>query len=428
MAGMVGAEVEALLSLADSFAASAQRLSDVNDRLSAVLKGATWEGERADAARSQWFSSSAPMLMAARRLLLDCEESLRRNALEQSAASAATSTLTEPGLDGSRPPADPGQVPTGGREAAPYGGNEPAPLDQHQDEVEAGVFRWLDLNAPVFRTRPRTPTVDLIRPGDVTQGAAGTCYALSAFKSMAATPEGRQLIFDSIRPLGNGMYEVTFPDQPDIHYRVSDDLLYREVNGKWVAVYASTGEVGWPALLEKAWAMRNSDLDSYQEIEGGHAWRVFQAFGLQTDGGSLAFHDLRDYSQDLDNPDSVSRPATLQTFVVQEAGSARISGSLLDATWDNLKVTNGHEISLRGHFVGSDGRTYFIVENTWANLGNPAYFGSDGAFHPSTQWNVPDHRDVGLPPNWATLSQNQFIVSAEEADDMFRGVTRAYVD
>jgi hypothetical protein len=88
-----------------------------------------------------------------------------------------------------------------------------------------------------------------IRPDNIRQGDYGTCTLLAAAASLAATPQGKQALFNMIREQPDGRFEVAFPgEQPLKVSRPTDTEMI---------LYANSGPDGlWLSVLEKAFVAR----------------------------------------------------------------------------------------------------------------------------------------------------------------------------
>lgn len=100
-----------------------------------------------------------------------------------------------------------------------------------------------------------------ISSDDLNQGALGDCWWLAGIGAIADQDPG--VIKDMINENGNGTYTVTFGDGSQV--TVTPDLV---VNSNNSAAFSDPGSEGvlWPAILEKAYAMKEG---GYGEIEGG---------------------------------------------------------------------------------------------------------------------------------------------------------------
>ncbi|WP_017557358.1 C2 family cysteine protease [Nocardiopsis baichengensis] len=100
-----------------------------------------------------------------------------------------------------------------------------------------------------------------ISSDDLNQGALGDCWWLAGIGAVADQDPGA--IKRMIRENANGTYTVTFGDGSQV--TVTPDLV---VNSNNSAAFSDPGGEGvlWPAILEKAYAMKEG---SYGEIEGG---------------------------------------------------------------------------------------------------------------------------------------------------------------
>jgi len=145
------------------------------------------------------------------------------------------------------------------------------PTLEDDDEAAAWVHLghlplWDDANGPLAT--------------DLDQGSLGDCWMLAGIGSIAhADPDRLQ---DMITDNGNGTYTVNFPDRAI----TVDDEFPVDADGR--PIYAGRGQAGmvlWPAVLEKAWAMR--DGGSYGDIAGGTSHNVWTTFGADEDRRAL---------------------------------------------------------------------------------------------------------------------------------------------
>lgn len=88
-----------------------------------------------------------------------------------------------------------------------------------------------------------------IRPDNIRQGDYGTCTLLAAAASLAATPQGKQALFNMIREQPDGRFEVTFPGEKPLNVTRPTDTE--------MILYANAGPDGlWLSVLEKAFVAR----------------------------------------------------------------------------------------------------------------------------------------------------------------------------
>jgi hypothetical protein len=97
---MVGADVESLERLADEMGRAARRLDDVRDRLATSVRSAVWVGAEAEAFRRSWNAHHSHVMLSAGACLHAAETELRRQAVEQTDASAADAGPRAAGLPG----------------------------------------------------------------------------------------------------------------------------------------------------------------------------------------------------------------------------------------------------------------------------------------------------------------------------------------
>ena len=87
---LVGADVEALRTLARTLSQAADRLDATNSTVSGGLSNVRWSGPDAERFRAAWQQQSRKSLSSAATALREAAQALQRNALEQERASAAT--------------------------------------------------------------------------------------------------------------------------------------------------------------------------------------------------------------------------------------------------------------------------------------------------------------------------------------------------
>jgi len=127
--------------------------------------------------------------------------------------------------------------------------------------------RQLCLAPVVFGRSSKAADADAIDPSDISQGALGTCYFLSALSVAATRPQLIRSCFVTTEPNEAGCYCVRlFRDGRPRHILV-DDQLPAHGHGRPLFAASKQRDELWVSLLEKAYAKLFS---SYAAIEGGH--------------------------------------------------------------------------------------------------------------------------------------------------------------
>ncbi|PTT66155.1 hypothetical protein [Arthrobacter sp. HMWF013] len=96
MAGIYGADVAQLRSLAKDFQRASQTMQTQGQNLTKLVNGTTaWTGQDSQKFRQDWNGSHRTTLLAAARLLEQGSKHLQANAEEQDRASSGTGRLRE---------------------------------------------------------------------------------------------------------------------------------------------------------------------------------------------------------------------------------------------------------------------------------------------------------------------------------------------
>lgn len=93
--GLVGADVEQLRTLSQTFSMAADRLRRIASEISGRLSTTRWTGPDAERYRSEWQGQSVGQLTRIADALQGSSAALQRNADEQQGASAAVATTTD---------------------------------------------------------------------------------------------------------------------------------------------------------------------------------------------------------------------------------------------------------------------------------------------------------------------------------------------
>lgn len=203
--------------------------------------------------------------------------------------------------------------------------------------------------SPLFA--PAGPQAD-----DISQGDVGDCYLMAALQATAKTDPQR--IRQSIVDLGDGTYAVRFFNGAKPWYvRVDADL---PVDSSGELAYAGTGadKSLWVALVEKAYTLYHSSLNTYASIDGG----------MEAD----AFSDIGAKATEDDGPWSTS---SLMNEIQSKLRAGQVVTFGTDTYTDGGVVQDDHAYSVDAVLTDAAGRpTALRLHNPWGVDG----VGNDG--------------------------------------------------
>ncbi len=206
--------------------------------------------------------------------------------------------------------------------------------------------------------------VDGLSWDDVTQGAVGNCYLLSALSAVAATSP--EVLTERIRHVGGGVYEVRFFEKTrtgprEIAVRVDGTLPLED--GERVYGGAREARELWVSLVEKAFAA----------WQGGY--EVINQGGFPEDTFYALTGRKSDYVGDLQRA-RASRVWSLMEAATKD-GRPMTAGTWLqadfEADYEAVGLVEGHAYSLLGVSDVGGERTV-TLRNPWGTT----EFGADG--------------------------------------------------
>ncbi|MEZ5383637.1 MAG: C2 family cysteine protease [Microthrixaceae bacterium] len=240
----IGCDPDALDGVAQLFSDGRSKLASLQDDLEDSIARLDWEGPHSDELRASWRSEVSAQFGSQVRALTRLRTILIENAQDQRKKSNLLHwvDLKEP--------------------------KQGFLTDDHSSDAKRDSHGKKN-----FASVPLYSSEDGPSPSDVSQGGLGDCWLAAAMASMASTSGGRARLQRMIKDNQDGTYTVTFADGEQV--TVDADLY---VDGAQNPAYAgvSSGAL-WPAILEKAYAMRARD--GFGGIEGGHAGDAFRVLG-----------------------------------------------------------------------------------------------------------------------------------------------------
>lgn len=362
-----GSDTDQLIRLSHRLTTGADRIDAVVRDVRSGLNRVVWLGGDAEQFRHLLDTDVGPRATRCTARLLECAEELKRQARQQTEASAA-----DHGGAGGTP-----------RRSGPRDLPDPGPgVDEDRDnQPEAfGVRSFAGL--PLI--------ADGMQPSDVQQGGLGNCYFAAAIAAMAATPQGRNRMARMIHDNKDGTYTVTFPGKEPV---TVDADLYVGPDGE-PAYGAPKGEL-WAVILEKAYAEHNGGYAGLEDNGGGRAADVFRDFGYNgqtTELGDLNDRELGELlTSAKEQGRAVTASATLYTLDGSVPDGALTYGGDEDA---------GHAFSIT-HISrqDTDGNMFITVSNPWGQPGS-----------------------LGAPPGVTLNSNGTFTVDLDTFRSMFANV------
>lgn len=180
-----------------------------------------------------------------------------------------------------------------------------------------------------------------IRPDHVRQGDYGTCTLLAAASALAATPKGKQAIFEMIREQADGSFEVRFPGEAPLRVKRPTDAE--------LILYASSGSDGiWLSVLEKAFVTK---------MEQTHAGKGREAAETAVNGGQYLSEGIRlltgKPATDGTVPDTPL--SQLRAFVAERVAAGQLLLATLDPDSAQAKGKALKEKTTRGESLYADG-------------------------------------------------------------------------
>jgi len=121
---------------------------------------------------------------------------------------------------------------------------------------------------------------------DINQGALGDCFFLAGLGSTAMT--NPDAILSRVVDFGDGTYGVNLADK---YYRVDNRLVVARAGNPFLN-YVSLGSSGsiWAPIMEKAFAHYRDGDNSYNSIEGGFCFDVFNTVFEAQDAEQIWFN------------------------------------------------------------------------------------------------------------------------------------------
>ncbi|MGQ0825628.1 MAG: C2 family cysteine protease [Actinomycetota bacterium] len=222
--------------------------------------------------------------------------------------------------------------------------------DPEATKDRSGWWLWSDSDEEFDEKDRMTglPLFKSISARNVVQGMIGDCYLAAAFAALAARPEWRKLIRDIVRDNGNGTYSVRFADRvvtvdADLYVAGTDPAYAKTSTEVRSKIYT---EQMWFPIIEKAYAELH---DGYDDIEGGHASRVFGELGL----------DAHHYDTD----DMTTAQLTKRLYDDWKAGHPMtVSAELEPLGYDG---DGKHAFSIIGVQKGAGGDLVVEIRNPW---------------------------------------------------------------
>ena len=241
-----------------------------------------------------------------------------------------------------------------------------------------------------------------ITPNDISQGALGDCYFLSALAALAERPERVRKIFIT--------EEVNEEDKYILKFFLDGTWKEITIDGMFpaTAIYSNTpdpkrpyfagtttGEI-WPLLAEKAWAKVN---DNYENIIGGlvpTALRVLTGCPYK-----FLYHDIGD-DYNADQLWELLLHADRNDFLIGAAGGGRGASS---EEYERLGIVTDHAysvISVREVYVMGEGHRVLKLRNPW------------GSFEWRGRWS--DQSEIWTPElkgelRWTDVDDGTFFIS-----------------
>lgn len=276
-----------------------------------------------------------------------------------------------------------------------------------QDTRKAKNTELRRVDGPLFDGRPK--------PKDGTQGDDGDCFWLATIFE-AAVYRDPKYIEDMIRPVSDGLYEVTLHMQDkrgrfyEKKIQVTNEFHVDKESGEPVYCkgrMTKDGPVLWPMLLEKAAAIALSEDDpdvskrgSYSAIDGGYEG---QAIAMVT-GTHSRKTVFTEGSEDRVWQRLTSAIDERRLVVMGTPGEA---GTEHDPKMNKLGLCGGHVYTVISAREDEDGQRFVTLRNPWGSFepgdtdpdgdekdATPTDGKEDGQFEAKLEWVVKHFSDM----------------------------------